>query len=78
MYKGSLHAWHWPFVFRWCSVSLNLKGTVACRWAVLNDVAILRRHASAHEELAQRMAADATVGECISVIEKHLAQSDDV
>lgn len=50
----------------------------ACRWAVLNNVAVLRRHAQAHEELAQSMAAQATVGECISVIEKNLAQSDDV
>ena len=45
---------------------------------MLNDVAILRRHAQAHEALAQSMAAQATVGECIAVIEKNLARSDDV
>jgi hypothetical protein len=44
---------------------------------VLNNVSILRRHAVALEELAKKMAAQATVGECIAVIEK-FKQSDDV
>lgn len=51
---------------------------LCCRWAVLNDVAILRRHSQAHAALAEKMASQATVGECIAVLEDKLAQSDDL
>lgn len=46
------------------------------RWAVLNTVSLLRRHETVVRALSQRMAAGATVGECVRLIEENL--SDDV
>jgi hypothetical protein len=48
------------------------------RWAVLNDVSTLRRHAATHEALAQKMSSDASVSECIACIEEGMQCSDDV
>ncbi|WIA23341.1 hypothetical protein OEZ85_000105 [Tetradesmus obliquus] len=43
------------------------------RWAVLNVAALLRRHADLHDKLAAAMAAGASVGSCVALIEKDLA-----
>jgi hypothetical protein len=43
------------------------------RWAVLNVAALLRRHADVHDKLAAAMAAGASVGACVSLIERELA-----
>lgn len=48
------------------------------RWAVLNTVSILRRHSDIHEQLAQAMASQASIGECIQCIETGLLNIDDV
>ena len=46
------------------------------RWAVLNTISILRRHEGTVRKLSERMAAGASVGECIRLIEDSLG--DDV
>lgn len=48
------------------------------RWAVLNVVTILRRHAKVQDKLADAMSNGAGLGECIGVIEAALAGSDDI
>lgn len=48
------------------------------RWAVLNVISLLRRHADIHEHLAHAMAQQASIGECIMCIEEGLQASDDV
>ena len=40
------------------------------RWAVLNVVSLLRRHAAVQDKLADAMSRGASVGECILVIER--------
>eukprot|EP00930_Biecheleria_cincta_P005650 TRINITY_DN106581_c0_g1_i1.p1 TRINITY_DN106581_c0_g1~~TRINITY_DN106581_c0_g1_i1.p1 ORF type:complete len:510 (-),score=116.98 TRINITY_DN106581_c0_g1_i1:271-1764(-) len=45
------------------------------RWAVLNTVGLLRRHAATHQILAEAMARGACVGECIAEVEKSLEAS---
>mmetsp|Transcript_12188 Transcript_12188/g.42257 ORF Transcript_12188/g.42257 Transcript_12188/m.42257 type:complete len:357 (-) Transcript_12188:701-1771(-) len=42
------------------------------RWAVLNTVALLRKHAEAHAALADAMARGATVAECVALLESTL------
>ncbi|ACO60794.1 predicted protein, partial [Micromonas commoda] len=42
------------------------------RWAVLNTISILRRHEGTVRKLSERMAAGASVGECIRLIEDSL------
>ncbi len=48
------------------------------RWAVLNLVTLLRRHARIHAALAEAMGAGRTVGECIGIIETGLARAPEV
>ncbi|GAB4821711.1 hypothetical protein N2152v2_008757 [Parachlorella kessleri] len=48
------------------------------RWAVLNVVTLLRKHAAVQDQLADAMARGASVTECIGVIEAALAGSQDV
>ncbi|KAI3436155.1 hypothetical protein D9Q98_002212 [Chlorella vulgaris] len=54
------------------------KADAQVRWAVLNVVTLLRRHARVHDELAEAMQRGASVGECIAVIESQLASSQDI
>ena len=42
------------------------------RWAVLNTTSLLRRHLGLTEQLAEYMARGASVGECITLIEKEV------
>ncbi len=44
------------------------------RWAVLNTVAILRRHEGVVRALASEMAAGASVGKCVRVVERELGE----
>ena len=44
------------------------------RWAVLNTISILRRHEETVRKLSERMAAGASVGECIRLIEDNLIE----
>jgi hypothetical protein len=44
------------------------------RWAVLNTISILRRHEGTVRKLSERMAAGASVGECIRLIEDNLIE----
>ena len=46
------------------------------RWAVLNTITILRRHEAVVRKLSEKMAAGASVGECVALIEQNL--SDEV
>jgi hypothetical protein len=48
------------------------------RWAVLNVVSILRRHAKVQDLLGDAMARGESVAECIAVIEQALKNSDDI
>jgi hypothetical protein len=48
------------------------------RWAVLNVVSILRRHAKVQDKLADAMSGGETVAECMAVIEKELENSDNI
>ena len=48
------------------------------RWAVLNNITILRRHTDVRDELAMAMDAGKSVGECIQVIEEGLEGCDDL
>ncbi len=43
------------------------------RWAVLNVVTLLRRHEALQDELAGAMAAGASVGACVAMLEARLA-----
>lgn len=45
---------------------------------MLNVVSLLRRHAAVQDQLADAMERGGSVGECIAVIEKALAGSEDV
>lgn len=51
------------------------KTDLQLRWAVLNTVGLLRRHAATHRLLAEAMARGASVGECIAEIENSLEDS---
>jgi len=44
------------------------------RWAVLNTIGILRRHEGVVRALSGRMAAGASVGECVRLIEENLSE----
>jgi hypothetical protein len=48
------------------------------RWAVLNTVTLLRRHAKAHNVLVDAMIAGKSVGECIAIIEDQLQDVADI
>ena len=48
------------------------------RWAVLNVVSILRRHAKVQDKLAEAMSRGETVAECMAVIENSLKDSDNI
>jgi hypothetical protein len=48
------------------------------RWAALNTVSMLRRHAGAHEKLAAAMDSAASIGACIALLEDELASSEDL
>jgi hypothetical protein len=55
-----------------------MKADGEIRWAVLNTISMLRRHKTAHEELAAAMGRGASVGECIAVLESKLQRSEDL
>mmetsp|Transcript_18923 Transcript_18923/g.61724 ORF Transcript_18923/g.61724 Transcript_18923/m.61724 type:complete len:120 (+) Transcript_18923:342-701(+) len=46
------------------------------RWAALNTIALLRRHAKEHKVLAEAMASGASVKECIRAVEDVLDPSE--
>jgi hypothetical protein len=46
------------------------------RWAVLNTITLLRRHEACVRKLSEKMAAGASVGECVRLIEANLG--DDI
>jgi hypothetical protein len=48
------------------------------RWAVLNVIALLRRHESTHKALASAMLSGASVADCVAVIEEALPGTDDI
>eukprot|EP00897_Mesotaenium_endlicherianum_P006447 jgi/Mesen1/5830/ME000297S05022 len=48
------------------------------RWAVLNTVTLLRRHAKTHDMLVDAMIAGKSVGDCIAIIEDQLAGVQDI
>ena len=48
------------------------------RWAVLNVVALLKRHSKTHEKLAAAMAQGSSVATCIGVIEDGVKDSADI
>lgn len=56
----------------------QMKANDEIRWAVLNVVSLLRRHSAVHDKLAAAMARGISVGECIAVIEKELAECNDI
>lgn len=45
------------------------------RWALLNVVTILRRHAKTHRQLAEAMSSGKSVGQCILLIEESLSST---
>lgn len=45
------------------------------RWALLNVVTILRRHANTHRQLALAMSSGKSVGQCILLIEESLSST---
>ena len=47
------------------------------RWAVLNIVSLLRRHAAAHDALADAMDGGAPLGECLVALEAALPLADE-
>lgn len=47
------------------------------RWSVLNVAALLRRHEGLHDRLATAMAAGASVGACIQLIEDTLGRPEE-
>lgn len=48
------------------------------RWAVLNTMTILRRHALLRDKLAAKMDTGASVGDCVRLIEVELADCDEL
>ena len=54
------------------------KADAQVRWAVLNTVSLLRKHAGVQEAVAEAMGRGASVAECIAVIEAALGGSDDI
>lgn len=56
----------------------QLKADSEIRWAVLNLVTLLRRHARVHARLAEAMSAGRSVGECIGVVEAALAGASEI
>jgi hypothetical protein len=48
------------------------------RWAVLNTVSMLRRHAAAHDRLAAAMEAGKPIADCIALLEDEVAHCDDI
>ena len=48
------------------------------RWAVTQAALLLREHQSAYDELVEAMAAGASLGACISVIEGQLSQREEL
>lgn len=49
------------------------KAADTVRWALLDAVALLRRHAAAHAALAAAMAANRSVAACVAVVEETLS-----
>jgi len=48
------------------------------RWAVLNVIALLRRHEATHRRLADAMLAGESVAGCVAIIEESLAGVEDI
>ncbi len=61
-----------------CAQFSQMKADSEIRWAVLNLVTLLRRHARVHSRLVDAMSAGRSVGECIGVIETALAGASEV
>ena len=61
-----------------CVQFTQAKADGQIRWAVLNTIAILRRHSAVHARLAEGMAAGKSVSECIALVEAALADSEDI
>jgi hypothetical protein len=51
------------------------KADAQVRWAVLNVVTLLRRHAGLQDKLAAAMGAGASVGACVALLERELADA---